>query len=258
MSGRFSSFCSIPSLAVLTGGLLLACHGRAADTPHGRPIEFSDPKSAEITTNLNQLNIRRGGLRDLEVDLTKSFQQGFSSRSSLDGIAEQPIRFYSPAPIIQSKKAKELLERKKNWVFMNPEDLTSGPTPEEIFNLPEYGPDGKEKKQRSAVELYYERQERENRATPAKRDRDRDSEDLFTARKHAGSRDDADSKDLTALSGELSESERAVRRALADSKPSDNPSAPDSNQGTFSDIFKLGNNTSASDQSEAQKIKREI
>src|SRR6266705_1049646 len=213
MSVRSSRYCSVASLAVLTGGLLLACNGRAAEPPHGRPIEFSDPKSAEITTNLNQLSTKRGGLRDLEVDLTKSFQQGFSSRSSLDGIAEPPIRYYSPAPIIQSRKAKELLERKRNWALANPEDLTSGPTPEELFKLPEYGPDGKEKKPRSAVELFYERQERENRASPAKRDRDRDSEDLFTARKHAGSRDDAGKRDPAALSGDLSEGERALRRA---------------------------------------------
>jgi len=253
MSGRSLTFCSFASLAALTGGLLLACNGRAGEPPHGRPIEFSDPKSAEITTNLNQLSPRRGGLRDLEVDLTKSFQQGFSSRGSLDGIAEQQIRYYSPAPIIRSKKAKELLEREKNWALMNPEDLTRGPTPEEIFNLPEYGPDGKEKKTRSAVELFYERQERDNRAVPAKRDRDRESEDLFLTRKHAGSRDDAGQRDPAALPGELNESERALRRALADSKPNDNLSAPGSSQPSFSDIFKLGNNSAISELSDAQK-----
>src|SRR6266853_3293027 len=162
MSVRCLTYGRVASLAFLTGSLLLACNSRAGEPPHGRPIEFSDPKSAEITTNLNQLSTKRGGLRDLEVDLTKSFQQGFSSRSSLDGIAEQQIRYYSPAPIIRIKKAKELLEREKNWALMSPEDLTRGPTPEEIFNLPDYGPDGKEKKTRSAVELFYERQERDN------------------------------------------------------------------------------------------------
>src|SRR2546426_4975317 len=190
MSGRSSRYCSVPSLAVQTGSLLLAGNGRAGEPPHGRPIEFSDPKSSEITTNLHQLSIKRGGLRDFEVDLTKSFQQGFSSRGSLDGIAEQQIRYYSPPPIIRFKKAKELLEREKNWALMNPEDLTRGPTPEEIFNLPEYGPDGKEKKKGSAVERFYERQELDKRAVPVKRDRDRDSEDLFTAHRHRRSHGD--------------------------------------------------------------------
>ena len=253
MSGRSSRYCSVPSLAVLTGSLLLAGNGRAGEPPHGRPIEFSDPKSAEITTNLSQLSAKRGDLRDLEVDLTKWFQQGFSSRSSLDGIAEQQIRYYSPAPVMRNKKVKELLEREKNWALMSPEDLTRGPTPEEIFNLPEYGPDGKEKKKVSAVERFYERQELDKRAVPAKRDRDRDSEDLFTAHRHGRSHDNTEPRDPTALSGELNESERALRRALADSKQSDNLSAPDSSQGNFSDIFKMGNNTSAFDQSDAQK-----
>jgi len=249
MSGRSLTFCSFASLAALTGGLLLACNGRAGEPPHGRPIEFSDPKSAEITTNLNQLSPRRGGLRDLEVDLTKSFQQGFSSRSSLDGIAEPPIR-YSPPPVIQSKKARELLERKKNWAFVNPEDLTSGPTAEQVFGLPEYGADGKEKKKTSAVELYYQRQEREQRAGVGKRDRDRDSDDLFPARK---SHDDADLKDQLARSEELTESERTLRRALSDSKPTDGLSSSDLGQNTFSDIFRLGNSTLPSDQLDAQK-----
>jgi len=250
MSRRCSKFCFVPSLAVLAGGLLLGSNGRAAEPRHGRPIEFSDPKSAEITTNLNQFSIKRGGLRDLEVDL-KSFQQGFSSRSSLDGIAEPPVR-YSPPPVIQSKKARELLERKKNWAFMNPEDLTSGATAEQIFNLPEYGPDGKEKRKSSAVELYYERQEREQRSAAGKRDRGRESDDLF-ARRSAAGREDADLKDQMALSEELTESERSLRRALANSKTTDNLSSSDLGQSTFSDIFRLGNNTLPSDQLDAQK-----
>src|SRR5438552_10275629 len=119
MSGRSSRYGSVPSLAVLMGGFLLACNGRAGEPPHGRPIEFSDPKSAEITTNLSQLSAKRGDLRDLEVDLTKWFQQGFSSRSSLDGIAEQQLRHYSPAPVMRNKKVKELL-REENWAFRGP------------------------------------------------------------------------------------------------------------------------------------------
>src|SRR2546426_8187858 len=178
MSGRSSRYCSVPSLAVQTGSLLLAGNGRAGEPPHGRPIEFSDPKSSEITTNLHQLSIKRGGLRDFEVDLTKPFQQGFSSRSSLDGIAEQQIHYYSPPPMIRFKKAKELLEREKNWALMNPEDLTKGPTPEEIFNLPEYGPDGKEKKKGSAVERFYELQEPAQRAYAVQLDRDHGQDDL--------------------------------------------------------------------------------
>src|ERR1041385_1475667 len=250
---RSKSF-SILTLAILTGGLLSGFNAPTAEPRHGRPIEFSDPKSPEIATNLNQITSRRGGLRDLEVDLTKSFQQSFSSRSSLDGIPEQPTRYSAP-PVIQSKKARELLERKKNWALMAPEDLTSGPTPEEIFNLPEYGPDGKEKKKRSSVELYYERQEREERAAAGKRDRDRESEDLFTAHKHAASRDDADLKEPITQSEELSESQRILRRAFSDPKAPDNLS--DSSPSAFSDIFRLGNNTPA-EQFDAQKVYQKV
>ena len=60
-------------------------------------------------------------------------------------------------PAIQSKRVKELLERRKNWVFMSPEDLVGAPTVEEILKAPELGPDGQEKKELPALERYYER-----------------------------------------------------------------------------------------------------
>ena len=250
MSLRRSKFSSILTLAILTGGFLTGFNATTAEVRHGRPIEFSDPKCPEIATNLNQINSRRSGLKDFEVDLTKSFQQGFSSRSSLDGIPEQPARYTAP-PVIQSKKARELLDRKKNWAFMAPEDLTSGPTAEEIFNLPDYGPDGKEKKKRSPVELYYDRQEREERAGAGKRERDRESEDIFATHKRAPSRDDADLKDPSTHSEELSDSQRMLRRAFSDSKATDNlvDSSPSA------DIFRLGNNTVA-EQFDPQKAYR--
>ena len=239
-------------MAILTGGFLTGLNAHTAEVRHGRPIEFSDPKSPEIATNLNQITSRRSGLKDFEVDLTKSFQQGFSSRSSLDAIPEPPGH-YTPPPVIQSKKARELLERKKNWAFMAPEDLTGGPTAEEIFNLPEYGPDGKEKKRLSPVELFYDRQEREERAAAGKRGRARENEDLFTGHKRPSPREDPDLKDPITQSEELTESQRLLRRAFSDSKAADN--LVDSSPSAFGDIFRLGNNAAA-DQFDPQKAYR--
>jgi hypothetical protein len=45
-----------------------------------------------------------------------------------------------------------MLDRKNNWIYM---------TPEEMFNLPEYGPDGLEKKKASLAERYYNNLERQ-------------------------------------------------------------------------------------------------
>src|SRR5882757_2239204 len=87
---RFSSWLTGLALAVLTVGLLFPHMLAGAEKQQARKIEFYDPKSSDSTTNFNQLNPKRGGLRDLEDDLTKSFQKGFSSHSSLDGVVMPP------------------------------------------------------------------------------------------------------------------------------------------------------------------------
>ena len=82
----------LPRLPCVLGLLVLAvilgrttC-SRAAEQKHGRPIEFSDPKGADVNTNLNVLDLKRGGLRDMEEDLSKFFPRSFSPGSSLDGL----------------------------------------------------------------------------------------------------------------------------------------------------------------------------
>jgi len=228
---------------------MAASTGRAADQPRGRPIEFSDPKSSEITTNLNQLTGRRGGLRDLEDDLTKSFQQTFSSGGSLDGVVVPPVRS-GPGPG-QNKKVKEVLERKKNWAFRNPEDLTSGPTAEELFNLPEYGADGKEKKPRSSVESYFERLDHDRQGALGKRDREGAGDKPFAAiREAVNLQDDAESKNEVLR--EIKDSDRSMLRFF-DSRPGGSMPVPESPRSTWSDIFGLGE-TRSIDQLDAQKL----
>src|SRR6185436_10636005 len=158
MRVRFSRFCS-PAIPAVVAACSLGLGGRAAEPQRGRPIEFSDPRSTEIATNLNQLNSKRGGLRELEEDLFKPLQS-FSLKGSLDGVEASPIPV-TPARRPLTRKEKERLEQRRNWFLNSPDDLTRGPTAEEIFNLPEYGPDGKEKSKKTPIEKYYDRLERE-------------------------------------------------------------------------------------------------
>src|SRR6266436_5241183 len=156
MTFRLSSFGIL--LALTLGGSFLPTSGvYAGEKQRGRPIEFSDRKTDAVTTNLNQMGSQKNGLRQLEDDLGKPFQT-FSPKSSLDGIFTPPMR-PSGGPVIPSKRAKELIERQKNWVFMNPDDLSGGLTEEEIFKLRKYDKDGQEKKETSALERFMERQQ---------------------------------------------------------------------------------------------------
>src|SRR6516162_4530540 len=159
MSIRLSRFCSPAAPAFLAACLLWGWGCGAADPQRGRPIEFSDPRSAEITTNLNQLS-KRGGLRELEADLFKPLQS-FSVKGSLDGVEEAPPVGMASRARSLTKKERERLEQRRNWYLNSPDDLTKGPSVEEIFNLPDYGPEGKEKSKKTPIEKYYERLDRE-------------------------------------------------------------------------------------------------
>ena len=131
------------------------CSAQAGGKQRGRSIEFSEPKSDEVTTNLHQLTSKKDGLKQLEEDLYKPLQIVHAQE-----FARRRRRSASPppaGPVIQSKRAKELLERRKNWVFMSPEDLLAGPTVEEILKAPEYDADGQEKKELPPLERYYQR-----------------------------------------------------------------------------------------------------
>jgi len=62
MTFRLSSFGM--SLALVIGGsILFANGGNAQQTQRGRSIEFSDRKSSEVATNLNQMGSRKGNLQ---------------------------------------------------------------------------------------------------------------------------------------------------------------------------------------------------
>lgn len=131
--------------------LSMLCSAHSADT---RPIEITAPRGQSINTNVNQL--RLSGLKNLEADLSKPFQS-LTPQSSLDGImAPQPLAQPQRAPVL-TQKEKQMRDRRNNWAFMSPEDFGPQLTPEKIFGLKEYGSDGLEKKDSTAVERFAER-----------------------------------------------------------------------------------------------------
>jgi len=54
----------------------------------------------------------------------------------------------------QSRRSLELMEKEKNWIYADPKDYGKTPTPEEMFNLEEYGRDGLPKKTQHSWEIY--------------------------------------------------------------------------------------------------------
>jgi len=226
-------------LALMIGGSILLAHeAKAAEKQRGRSIEFSDRKSSEVATNLNQMGSRKDGLRQLEDDLGKPFQT-FNPKSSLDGVFNVPTYPQPNGPVIPSKRARELLDKQKNWIFLTPEDIGGALKEEEIFKFRKYDKDGQEKKEATPLEKFMEREEAERNPNSKKNDKNEkmDSKEYdltaFVKRKEF-----KPGYDESALPESLRDSEQSLKKLF----DSDSPSslAPVSPANSFSDVFGLG------------------
>jgi hypothetical protein len=215
---------------VLVG--LLACAARARGGERGRSIEFSGSGSGAVITNLHQLTGKKDALRELEEDLYKPLQ-AFSYKSSLEGVVAPPTRLPAPSAI-QSKRVKELLERRKNWVFMTPEDLLGAPTVEDILKAPEFGPAGEQKNDVSAFQRYYQRLAPQ-RAARNKNAGQANEDDLFSPRKKPSAADTASQDDSDLPSG-VRQSVEALTKVFEANTPSD-PFGRDTMTEAFGDPF---------------------
>lgn len=166
----------------------MAAHGQQQFPGGARKIEFSDPKGSAVTSNLNQIANEKTSFQNLE-DLRKPVEV-FRPGSSLQGVGT-PLM---PAPPsgVNSKRLRELLERRQDWPFLDFEDYHSGPTIEEIFGIPAYGPNGEVKEKQSPLERYYERLERRSAATTHRTRNDGRTAMEFLL----GNRNDGSSKDV--------------------------------------------------------------
>jgi hypothetical protein len=238
--------CRATVTLALTG--LVVCSTHAAGRQRGRSIEFSVPRSDEVTTNLHQLTSKKDGLKQLEEDLYKPLQS-FSPKSSLEGVVAPPVRPPSSS-VIESKRVKELLERRKNWVFMTPEDLLSGPTVDEILKTPQFETDGQEKKDLPTFERYYQRLTAKRPA--ANNPSQARDDELFGATKKSNPQDNLALPEDSDLPSELRESADALNR-LFEPGSSDSPFARATKHSSLSDTFGLGANTPSKEQLQEHK-----
>jgi hypothetical protein len=248
MSFRFWSLQVWLATATMVLSGLLAGNAQTARKERGRPIEFSLPKSDEVTTNLQQLTSKKDSLKQLEEDLYKPLES-FRPESSLDGVVAPPPRTPS-APPIQSKRVKELLERRKNWVFMRPEDLVSEPTIEDVLKTPQIGPDGQEKKELPAIERYYHRLS--NKRVELDNPLESKNEDLFGTPSKSNSRAERVPEEDSMIPSGVRESAQALNK-LVEANSSDGRFPRASAHGDFSDTFGFGNQPLSKEQLQEHK-----
>lgn len=251
MSFRLAKKLRVTLLVLGTGGFLF--FSAQAEDKAAKPTGQKEPEkssSSQATKQLLELSNRQDGLRKLEEELNSPFRD-FSPKSSLDGAFAPPL--YPPAPrqVIPNKRMQELLEKQKEWIFMTPDDLLKPPSAEDVLNVPEYGPDGHEKKKLSPLERFYQSLGKSNNKLSSKA---LQPEDPLSPRDLEKSDRENTSDDLPSAA---KDSEKQLRKLLGvDSANSRN--VPAESTRSFSDVFGLGEHALSPEQIKAHQdyIKR--
>lgn len=116
----------------------------AAEPAHGRPIEYSEPRSERGTTNVTTLMPRRSTLLDqLESDINGPFKSIIPGSSLNGGIMLESRTL--PAPPPPSPRTRDNQNNKRESLYLTPEDYAPKPL-EEFYKAPELTPDGREVK----------------------------------------------------------------------------------------------------------------
>ncbi len=227
---------------------LLTCGADAEDKSPSQPAPDSEERqSPNIPTNSPAPAVRKNRLMQLEEDLSRSLQV-FKPKTSLEGVTAPRPRRVPPPSATQNKRAKEQADRKKNWVFMEPEDLTAAPTIEEMLSVPEYTRDGQDKKALSPMERFYQGLERRFSAKAKSKPETKD--DSLGTRLETAPREGLSSQAEEDLPSGVKESEQTLRKRLE--VDAANPAFAPA-RGTFSDLFGLGEPGATLDSERAHK-----
>lgn len=230
---RWKCFCLLAMTAIAAG--LVAAQAQQAFPSGGRKIEFSDPGSSALTSNLNSLATGKGAFPSFGEDFRGS-SDILRPGGSLQGIGGPMIQRAAP-PAVNSKKLKELMEKRQNWQFLDFEDYHSEQTVEEMLGISEYGPGGEFKEKKSPLERYYERLDRANApATNRTRDDTSFSLDFGLGRERDGRRKDGGFRSRENLGEGFAEAEDPLKQLLRGT--SGNPLFPDQHKPAgFSPVF---------------------
>src|SRR5215510_5530106 len=88
----------------------------------------NESRSGNLATNSPSAKPKQNGLKQLEQDLFRPFET-LAPKGSLDGayVPSMPPPQAAPSSV-QSKRAKELLEHRRDWVFETPDEILAGPS----------------------------------------------------------------------------------------------------------------------------------
>jgi hypothetical protein len=220
----------------------LALFASVSASPGGEPAKPVAPAPVKPTSAVNPR-----GLKKIESDLFKPFQ-GLTTDSSLDAVLSQPQQ--APAPAVPSKRARELEERRKNWIFLDPDEMLRSPRGEEL-GLTESQKAERESTRLSPMEDFLTRSSNKQAKTAKKSDKS----DPFGLRDPFSSKtEDAEGTEKSPAS--MTDAERRMDSIFGrDSKSATPNSAGEKSKRTFADIFGVGSSEPSRKEIEDQKAR---
>jgi hypothetical protein len=143
---------------LLAAGTALAV-AYAAQAQHagrrpGQAILFSSADDKDVSSNMPSLAAKPPGMLD--------FANAVQSPGAKSDVAPETELLPPQTPAIspaQAQQMQRLLDKRKNWALLTPEEIFGLPTPEKILHVPERDAFGQPKNE-TVVEKFYERQER--------------------------------------------------------------------------------------------------
>jgi hypothetical protein len=229
------------AIAVTTQNICGAAEERKAEQP--------GPRSGNVATNSTSFKPKQNGLKELEQDLFKPFET-ISPKGSLDGAFIPTMPQPQPnGPAVQSQRAKELLEHRRDWVFETPEEILATQSNDDILNRRDNDKQGDDKSKLSPMERFYQRLSNKEKKESTRRGSKRDQ--LGESQKSGALSDDAESDDDADLPLGVRETQREMRKLL-NPKERKNDSSTEPGNG-LSDVFGFGRKTQSREEVELQK-----
>ena len=213
MNLRFWNYAGCMAMFLLVG-LVGAPAAEPAPQPTA-PIIPSDPKSAVVSSNSNQLDTKTSPFRNLESELKKSFQIFDTGRP--DVFFRPPVGLTEPPAAGNNRRAKETMEKRAERMFPGADSGDSDADSDDPFKPAEDLLDAKEKNRKTPLDRYYDRLDRARAGVT----------NQVPKADQAGDHNEADGKDRSGrpfpeplFGGELKPSASALTRRATNAAPS--------------------------------------
>ena len=150
-------FANLVRWAVVAGVALAAASPACAQSAGRRPgqaILFSTTDDDDVSSNMPSLAAKPPGMLDF-ANAVQSPPSAKSDAAPETELLPPQTPAISPA---QAQQMQRLLDKRKNWALLTPEEIFNLPTPEKILHVPNRDAFGQPKNE-TVVGKFYERQE---------------------------------------------------------------------------------------------------